>query len=327
MMCNKCGLELEADDVFCRHCGQKVSGDSVKGGLVRLTTRAVITVEGRIGEHLQFASESQRIVVGGESIWDLHGAKIEESDGLGCSEDGGLLAKSLHAENELLVWNARTGQELWRLRRLWERWGEDPHISPLVFSPDGRRLVVFLYKNAIETFLVGFDARTGEELWFRPLAGAFLRGTIILSPDGQLVAAATTRGELLCCRMRTGELVLSLSGDDSYYGDVTFHDDGEHLIIAELEDVAVLSIPKPASKRTLIHGSFACLAQSSRGYLAAAGRREDVGAVVVFDRAGSLVARGYHGDKVTCLAFSADGALLGSGGGEVVKVWDMSDVA
>jgi WD40 repeat protein len=102
---------------------------------------------------------------------------------LAFSPDGRLLASGAQDENEIILWNLATGQELRRLR------GHSGWIRSLAFSPDGRLLA----SGSTDTTIILWDVASGRRL--RALEGHtdFL-GNLAFSPDGASLASASRDG-------------------------------------------------------------------------------------------------------------------------------------
>lgn len=102
---------------------------------------------------------------------------------LAFSPDGKLLASGAQDENEIILWDLSTGQELRRLR------GHSGWIRSLAFSPDGR----ILASGSTDTTIILWEVSSGRRL--RALEGHtdFL-GNIAFSPDGSSLASASRDG-------------------------------------------------------------------------------------------------------------------------------------
>ncbi|MCS6882101.1 MAG: WD40 repeat domain-containing serine/threonine-protein kinase [Oscillochloridaceae bacterium] len=102
---------------------------------------------------------------------------------LAFSPDGQLLASGAQDENEIILWDLSTGQELRRLR------GHSGWIRSLAFSPDGR----ILASGSTDTTIMLWDVSSGRRL--RTLEGHtdFL-GNIAFSPDGSSLVSASRDG-------------------------------------------------------------------------------------------------------------------------------------
>jgi WD40 repeat protein len=150
--------------------------------------------------------------------------------GVSFSPDGQRLASTtgeaspggLPWKGEVKVWNARTGETLWTVKR-------DCYILSPSFSPDGQRLAVV--ENGTDFARAGvqlLDARTGQDLEFHDRYG-FL--SVNFSPDGKRLASDEGR------RNRTVKVwdaatfkdLLTLRGHRDQISCVSFSPDGQRL--------------------------------------------------------------------------------------------------
>jgi WD40 repeat protein/serine/threonine protein kinase len=154
------------------------------------------------------------------------------------SPDGRRLASAVG--EQVRVWDANTGKEMWAFPAavmptgLWSGF-------PLTFSPDGKRLagvVTTIGKDQERREVKVWDAETGKELTTYPVAGRFI-GNLTFSSDGQLLAAASTTGdvfkpwnsvtEVRVWEAATGKERLVLKGHTGMVGLVAFSRDGSRI--------------------------------------------------------------------------------------------------
>jgi WD40 repeat protein len=195
--------------------------------------------------------------------------------GLALSPDGALLA-SLHHDGVVRVWDTRTGQVKNSWKACPEQYRED--TAPMWFSPDGRRLCTWSYRDQ---YLRQWDVAATKQLWECATVNYF--GTFAVSPDGAVAAVGQwpPRSALILIDLGTGKLSLepSFSGAGNQRRRLTalaFSPDGRFL--AGGDDAGAIHVwkrtknwePRSLGKQT---GPANALVFSVDGrYLAALGR-------------------------------------------------------
>ena len=289
-----------------------------------------------------------------------------EVNSVASSPDGSLLAsvggfsgdRGSH-DFTVRLWDAATRTEVARLR------GHEDLVRSLAFSPDGATLAsgsmdrtVRLWDVATRTLRTTLDAYSVRTVSFSPDGatlvygaqdGVWLQGletgsaillpgheailyggSVALSPDGVLLAAAHEGIPVKLWDMRTLEPAGTLSLEGPSPSWVAFSHDGTSLA------GGVFSSPRvpmwDVATRQLIGtleggqgGGVSAIAQSPVDAFLASGSRG--GAVNLWNvETRELIAtlKG-HTTRITALAFSPDGALLASGGwGGTVILWDVA---
>jgi WD40 repeat protein len=199
------------------------------------------------------------------------------------SANGKLLVTSavdapLNVTGVVTLWDAATG----RVRR---RLPPDPWLDAIAVSPDGKTLAGTARKGLWLT-----DIASGRQRLLK--TGTFtVAGPLALSPDGKLLAAANSGGEVALLDLVRDKVV--------------------HLLRISAPKAAWLGF-SPNSKRLIVPATW---------------RNRPPTAVHLFDvGTGKEVGRlEGHKSSIDCAALSADGKLLATGAGITgeVRLWDM----
>ena len=126
------------------------------------------------------------------------------------SPDGGRIVTG-SSDKTLIVWDARTGQNLHALP-LKDGIG---YIASVAYSPDGAQIVAgfngFLRGVIRASYLCLWDAATGKELRTVNLSHNSI-GCVSFSPDGKRIVAGGSAEEVVVCDLTTGQESLTLQG-------------------------------------------------------------------------------------------------------------------
>jgi WD40 repeat protein len=237
--------------------------------------------------------------------------------GLALSLDGKRLVTGSYDET-VRLWDTATGKELRTLR------GHTGPVAGVAFSPDGRLLASGGGDHTVKVWAA--DAAE-EPIRLAAADGRVLR--LAFNPDGSRVAVATETA-VRVWGLAEGRELLRLDG----FTAVAFHPGGGRLATAGRNNS--LRVWDLASGKELLtcvgHGfpvNDICYSPSGDRLASAAGTAQPdgygiIGEVKIWDPttgAALLDLRG-HTRSASGVAFSPDGRLLASGGGDGVRVWD-----
>ena len=198
--------------------------------------------------------------------------------------DGKFVASG-HGDGSIRFWDAETGLHLKTFKK-----GYD--ASGLVFSEDGKTLA---YAEGLDIRLL--DAGTGEEK-MRLTGHEWGMHSMVLSPDGDILASGSEDTTIRLWDMHTGEHKRTLKGHERRVYSVAFSPDGKVLASGSDDNTIRLWRVDTGETEKILTGH--------------AGEFEGV------DNGPSSV------EGVKSVAFSPDGKTLASGGGDnVIHLWDV----
>lgn len=135
------------------------------------------------------------------------------------SPDGGLLT-TYATDRKPIFWDATTGNYLWTFTGNWE------DVGSMAFSPDGQKIV---YGNTDGIYL--WDIISRKQI--AKYNGSIPKTTnIVISPDGNTIAAGGNGQEVHLWKVYTGERRTFMTGHEGLFKTVLFSPDGETIITA-----------------------------------------------------------------------------------------------
>jgi WD40 repeat protein len=197
------------------------------------------------GKHLVLVDEVRHLVkmFDPRTQKELFAIKIKDGFGVGgliFSPDGRRLAgvmstgdlEAKTSNNEVKVWDAGTGNELFASRKVLTLLGG---VGALTFSPDGHRLAAFIYTDALKSagqVEVWSIAAAGEPL---TVTGGHLFWNLAFSTDGKRLAIPQVGKRATAVVIRdtaTGKELRTLLVGPHNAGRLAFSPDGKNLAVA-----------------------------------------------------------------------------------------------
>jgi WD40 repeat protein len=303
----------------------------------RMIGKTIIS-QHRMVQSIAFSPDGSTLVAGDEDgttqLWDTatHDQIGEPlTDGAGAvslvtfSPNGKMLA-TVSSDGTARLWSTAiarwTGSSL-----AWPPDGPDDWTGSLAFSPDGKVLAV---GNSGSVRL--WNAVTHREIGSLP-GGAGGRGIVTIGPDGKIIAAATSDGEVRLWNVATrtpveAALGIPAGGANS----IAFSPNGKVLAVATGNDEGVVRLWDVATGRQVgspigqkIRGVLSA-AFSPNGKLLATGNADgttQLWNVATHQAVGRPLAGGTG--SIQSLAFSPDGGILATGDNHgIARLWDVN---
>ena len=225
---------------------------------------------------------------------------------LAFSPDGRTLASGAE-DAGIRLWDVTTGANVATLE------GHTDGVDWVAFSPDGTALVSRSWDQTVKLW----DLATGTgttilQEW----------GSVAISPDGTLLAFGLLDGAIKLWDRATGTDAAAFEGHSGQVGYMAFSPDGTTLASASENEIKLWDVATGRTTATL--QGYAPLVFSPDGILLAFELLE--GTIKLWDRTTEtfVAIESGHGDWVHSMAFSSDGQVLVSWGGNTLMLWDAS---
>jgi WD40 repeat protein len=297
---------------------------------------------GRIITGIGFHPDGRRIASsdnapGGEiMVWDVASGNVtltlKGSKNVVCwvtfSPDGGLLA-SITLEGRVTLWDTATGREI-------RAFSTEQGCSHLIFSPDGKRLLVsaspLVDGGAVPSASV-WDVATGKEVrsWnFKGHTGFVV--TMAFSPDWGRAYTASYDGTVKVWDTTVGQESLSLK--DYMLDGVALSPDGQRFVSGGQRGAGRATELRDAGTGRLLpsfkppEGQPCCAAFSPDGKRLVGGMFDGTLNVLDAETGHELLSIKAHSAVVRAVAWSPDGQVIASADGPVppdkktVRLWD-----
>jgi WD40 repeat protein len=198
--------------------------------------------------------------------------------------------------------------------------GHTREVSSLAISPNGKLLAsgsvdltIRLWDTTSKQSLATLEGHSGEVL------------SLAFSPDGKLLASGETYKKVKIWDVASHKETGTFTDSEGAVQGLTFSADGK-VIFAACRDnfVRVWNVGASSPAKKLQHNyAVNGLAVSPNGKILAT--IDDGGSVHLWDAATLKESKNMkHADSGRAVAFSADGKTLASGGGDLVKLWDVA---
>ena len=226
---------------------------------------------------------------------------------LAFSPDGRTLASGAE-DAGIRLWDVTTGTNVATLE------GHTDGVDWVAFSPDGTALVSRSRDQTVKLWDLATRADTTIlQEW----------GSVAFSPDGALLALGLLDGTVKLWDRATGTDIAAFEGGHSgQVGYLAFSPDGLTLASASENEIRLWDVATGRTTATL--QGYAPLVFSPDGTLLAFGLID--GTIKLWDRATEtfVAIESGHGDWVSPMAFSSDGKVLVSWGGNTLMLWNAS---
>lgn len=254
------------------------------------------------------------VSAGGSREWFTQATAELIYSGVAYSPDGSLLAAPAEPSG-VLVWDARTGEEVARLV------AGTPKRSTIAFSPDGSLLAS---GSDMARSVAVWEVSSGDLRYTLGHETDFVRG-VAFSPDGELVATAGHDGSSRLWDVETGDLLAVLERDADNLVAVAFDATGDRLATAG--DAGVVTVWDTGSRRRIMviddHDAFLNGVTFGPDDTLVTGGSDGTARVYSL-RTGSEVLRlRGHSGPVNLIAFSPDGRLIATSSDDrATRLWD-----
>ncbi len=279
---------------------------------------------------IAFSPDGEMLASGGEDqtarLWDVGTGNLLATlkghtniiKNIAFSPDGKKVATG-SLDETVKIWEAATGKELMTLKEHPAKGkSTPPEIWRAAFSPDGRRVL------AVGNFIniAVWDAVTGQPLpaleghqsWISALA---------FSPDGKLMATGSADRTIGLWDVGSWSFIRSLNGHGNQVFEVAFSNDGKTLASASYDKTIKLwdvgADPNPLERS----GANRVVSAPDGTKLASASDKE----MKLWDTTTWQVIASFEGHtaRIKHIAYSPDGALLGSGSDDkTARLWDVA---
>ena len=281
---------------------------------------------------VRFSPDGTRIVSGSDSkkvkVWDAHTGRQLRAlkrhsntvTSVAYSPNGGLITSG-GTDNKLIVWDASSDTRAFSAMRM------KKSVYCLAFSPDAEQIVC---ANGASFDLVEDFYQPGlftPKISTLPGKGIGIAASVDFSPDGRLIAGASSHSPIRIWRDATGRLFRKFEGHDDEVRSVAFGPDGSRLASGS-KDTTIKVWDVIASKELLTltghSGPVTCVTFSPDGRRIASGSEDNT--IRLWDVqtgvATFIFSDCHHGGLVRSIDFSRDGGRIVSCGGNTIKVWD-----
>jgi WD40 repeat protein/serine/threonine protein kinase len=243
--------------------------------------------------------------------------------GVAVRADGSRIASIIGAEpagdgpksGEVRIWSTVNG-ELLRVFACPEA------LGPIIYSPDGTRLVVAATDGAV----LVYDAETGRELLRRSFHTQTI-SSLAISLDGRRVATGSWDRTAKIWDSVGGNPLSEMRGHDGRIQSVAFHPNGSRLATGSWDETVKIWAADSGRELQTLSGhrsAVYCVAFSPDGQLLASAGAN--GNVKIWELENGRVIQSLTGNSgaVLSMAFSPDARYLAYGGGDsTVRVWDV----